>query len=239
MKYETRDGAAWLTLDSPETANALTYESIDDLREGLGRGEDENAVVLTGEGEHFCSGAHLDTLASVETEEEAREYADALVGLLSDIETLDVPVIAAINGEAYGAGFEMVVACDLAVSVRDAQFAMPETQMGVAAPLTIERVAEIAGRKRVMELALTCEPIDAPKAENWGIVNRAVTSESLDNTVENYVSCIRMSDDEATRITKGRSVSGSATYDEIRDRMTERLTDPETRERFREAAEGG
>jgi len=239
MKYETRDGAAWLTLDSPETANALTYESIDDLREGLGRGEDENAVVLTGEGEHFCSGAHLDTLASVETEEEAREYADALVGLLSDIETLDVPVIAAINGEAYGAGFEMVVACDLAVSVRDAQFAMPETQMGVAAPLTIERVAETAGRKRVMELALTCEPIDAPKAENWGIVNRAVTSESLDDTVENYVSCIRMSDDEATRITKGRSVSGSATYDEIRDRMTERLTDPETRKRFREAAEGG
>jgi len=239
MKYETRDGAAWLTLDSPETANALTYESIDDLREGLGRGEDENAVVLTGEGEHFCSGAHLDTLASVDTEEEAREYADALVGLLSDIETLDVPVIAAINGEAYGAGFEMVVACDLAVSVRDAQFAMPETQMGVAAPLTIERVAETAGRKRVMELALTCEPIDAPKAENWGIVNRAVTSESLDDTVENYVSCIRMSDDEATRITKGRSVSGSATYDEIRDRMTERLTDPETRKRFREAAEGG
>jgi len=239
MKYETRDGAAWLTLDSPETANALTYDSIADVREGLRRGEDENAVVLTGEGGHFCSGAHLDTLASIEDEEKAREYADTLVGLLSEIETLDVPVIGAVNGDAYGAGFEIVVACDLAVSVRDAQFAMPETQMGVAAPLTIERVAETAGRKRVMELALTCEPIDAAKAENWGIVNRAVTSESLGDTVENYVSCIRTSEDEATRITKERSVSGTATYDEIRDRMTERLTDPETRERFREAAEGG
>jgi len=239
MKYETREGAAWLILDSPETANALTYDSIEEMCERLKDAEEKKAAVLTGKGEHFCSGAHLDTLASIKNEEKAREYADALVTLLEQIECLNVPVVAGINGDAYGAGFEIVVACDLAVAVRNSQFAMPETQMGVAAPLTVERVAETAGRKRVMELALTCEPIDAPKAERWGILNRAVPSGALEDTIENYVSCIRTSEKQATRITKERSVSGRGEYDEIRERMTERLTDPETRERFREAAEGG
>jgi len=241
MRYETRDGAVWLTLESPETANAITLDGMRDLADGLDEAESDDApaVVLTGEGEQFCSGADLDTLASIEDEEDAREFADALVGALRRIEEVGIPVIAAINGDAYGAGFEFVVACDLAVAIRDARFAMPETQLGVSAPLTGERVAATAGRKRVSELALTCEPIDADTAEAWGVLNRAVTQGALESTVERYVSCIRTSHRGAARATKERINSEPATYDEIRERTAEHFADPETQERFREAAEGG
>jgi enoyl-CoA hydratase/carnithine racemase len=237
MRYERRGDAGWLILDRPGSANALTPDTLDEAVELLGRAEEERVAVIASEGEQFCAGGDLEAIASIEGIDEARGFADGVVGLLRAVETAAVPVIAAVDGDAFGAGFELVVACDIAVAAEGARFGTPETRMGVQPPITVERVAEVAGRKRVAEMALTCEPIDAETAEDWGVVNRAVPAEGIEDEVEGFVSSIARTDRDAARLTKER-ITARDDYDAIRERMAERLAAPETRRRFRTAAEG-
>ncbi|MFP4174663.1 MAG: enoyl-CoA hydratase/isomerase family protein [Halobacteriales archaeon] len=236
MRYETRGDAGWLVFDRPESANALNQETLNEAVELLERAEDERVAVFAGEGEQFCAGGDLEAIASIGGLDEAREFADGVVELLRAVETASVPVIAAVNGDAFGAGFELVTACDLGFAVEGARFGMPETRMGVQPPLTVERVAETAGRKRVSQLALTCEPIDATTAENWGIINRAVPADELEEEVADTVSSVARSDRDAARLTKER-ITARSDYDGIKERMAQRLSAPETRRRFRAAAD--
>ena len=236
MRYETRDETAWLIFDRPESANSLTRETIDEATELLGRATEERAAVFAADGDHFCAGGDLETIASIDGLDEAREFADGLVELLRAVETASVPVIAAVNGDAYGAGFELVTACDIAVAAEGARFGVPETRMGIQPPLTVERVADVAGRKRVAELALTCEPIDASTAADWGVVNRAVPADELEDDIADVASSIAQTEPEAARLTKER-ITARNDYDGIKERMAERLAAPETRRRFRAAAE--
>lgn len=238
MKHETRGDAAWLTIDRPEKANAISPEMLEEivtLLGSAGENDEERAVVLTGAGDTFCAGADIDAVADAD-EEEARGFAESLAELLIKIETLDVPVVAAVNGDAYGAGFELVVASDLAVAADDANLCMPATKLGLTPPLTPDRVADVGGKKRASELALTGEPIDAGTAARWGVVNRAVAPEKLEENVERFVSSIAETDREATRLTKERIASPRASYDEIRDSIQERFASDEANEGFHEAA---
>lgn len=237
MKYELRGDAAWLTIDRPEKANALAPETLEEGTALLERAAEERVAVLTGAGETFCAGADLDAVAGFEGTEEARAFSESLTELLIKIETLDVPVVAAVNGDAYGAGFELVVASDLAVAAEGASLCMPATKLGLKPPLMPERVADIGGRKRASELALTGDPIGAEKAEEWGVINRAVPRQELEDTVAGFVSSVAEADREATRITKDRIASGRAGYDEIREATAERFASEEASERFRDAAE--
>ncbi|MDZ7688987.1 MAG: enoyl-CoA hydratase/isomerase family protein [Halobacteriales archaeon] len=235
MRYEEREEAVWLTFDRPEKANALAPETLDEFEKLLGRAEDDDvrAVVLTGAGEKFSAGADVDALAAAD-EDEARGFAESLAEVLRRIETLEIPVIAAVNGDAYGAGFETVVASDLAVAVEDARHCLPATHLGLTPPLTPERVEAVGGRKRASEIALTGEPIDAETAESWGVVNRAVSADELEDTVEGFVTSIAKADREATRVTKERIVSADETTDNT---TTERFASDEARDRFRDASE--
>lgn len=237
MKYETRSDAAWLTFDRPEKANAIAPETLEEMETLLGRAEgndDVRAVVLTGAGEKFSAGADVDALADAD-EDEARGFAESLAGVLRRIETLSVPVISAVNGDAYGAGFEVVVASDLAVAAENARLCLPATRLGLTPPLTPDRVAAVGGKKRASEIALTGEPIDAETAERWGVVNRAVAPEELEEAVEGFVSSVAEADREATRVTKERIVSAdNNTTDDV---TTERFASEEARNRFDDAAD--
>ena len=235
MKYETRGNAAWLTFDRPEKANAIAPETLEEMETLLSRAEGNGvrAVVLTGAGEKFSAGADVDALANAD-EDEARGFAESLAGVLRTIETLEVPVVSAVNGDAYGAGFEVVVASDLAVAAEDTRLCLPATRLGLTPPLTPDRVAAVGGKKRASEIALTGEPIDAETAAKWGIVNRAVAGEELGDTVEGFVSSIGEADREATRVTKERIVSADDTTDEV---TTNRFASDEAHSRFTEAAD--
>jgi enoyl-CoA hydratase len=233
MKYEVYGESARLMFNRPEKANALAPETLEEMDTLLGRAEDDEVrvVVLTGEGEKFCAGADIDAVADAD-EDEARGFADSLSRVLRRIETLDVPVISAVNGDAYGAGFETVVASDLAVAVEDARLCLPATKLGLTPPLTPDRVGAVGGKKRASEIALMGEPIDAEKAESWGVVNRAVAHEKLEETVENYVSSIAKADREATRVTKERITSEGSD-----ESVAERFASDEARGRFSDAAD--
>jgi enoyl-CoA hydratase/carnithine racemase len=233
MKYEIHGESARLMFDRPEKANALAPKTLEEMDTLLGRAErsDARAVVLTGEGEKFCAGADIDAVADAD-EDEARGFAESLAGVLRRIETLDVPVISAVNGDAYGAGFETVVASDLAVAVEDARLCLPATKLSLTPPLTPDRVGAVGGKKRASEIALTGEPIDAETAESWGVVNRAVTHEKLEEAVEGFIASIAEADREATRVTKERITSGDS-----EESVAERFASEEARGRFSDAAD--
>ncbi|QLG63825.1 enoyl-CoA hydratase/isomerase family protein [Halorarum salinum] len=233
LSYDVADEAAWITLDRPEKRNALTVPDWRELVEQLERAEAEARVaVLTGTGEAFCAGDDVAALDAVETEADVGKLAACLSDAFFGIETLDVPVVAAVNGHAYGGGCELVAAADLAVTVEGARFALPETSIGAYPPYAMERAAETVGRKRLMELALTGEPIDADRAREWGLVNRVVSDGELKSAVEGLVASIAESPPTATRTAKRAAAAGLASAEErerIHDSFGTVLDDDECR----------
>jgi enoyl-CoA hydratase/carnithine racemase len=233
IRAETRGDARWVTIDRPEKRNALHLEGWRRLREELEHAEAESrAAVLTGVEDVFCAGDDIAVIDDAESADEVDALADALYEAFWGIERLSVPVVAAVNGLAYGGGFELVCAADLAVVVDDAALALPETTIGAYPPFAVERVGHICGRKRLMELVLTGEPIDAETACEWGLVNRVVTSERLEPTVERFVDRIGASPKRATATAKRMANTAD---DSARDRIRGALSQLRRDEACREA----
>ncbi|MFW6317719.1 MAG: enoyl-CoA hydratase/isomerase family protein [Halorubrum sp.] len=203
IAYERRGEAAWITLDRPAKKNALHLDGWRDLREALERAESEASVaVVTGVEDVFSAGDDIAVIEGADTLADLDELVAALGDVLFGIETLDVPVIAAVNGLAYGGGCELVAAADLAVATPDATFALPEASIGAYPPYAAERVAETVGKKRFMELALTAQPIGAERAADWGLLNRVVSPADLESTVDELVAAIAATPAASIRTTK-------------------------------------
>jgi enoyl-CoA hydratase/carnithine racemase len=220
---ERRGDAHWIRIDRPEKRNALHLEGWRRVGEELDRAAAESRVaVLTGVEDVFCAGDDITVIDEAETAAEVEALADALYDTFWGIEQLPVPVVAAVNGLAYGGGFELVCACDLAVAVDDATFALPETTIGAYPPYAVERVAELCSRKRLMELVLTGEAVDAETVHEWGLVNRVVASDALDATVAAYVDAICESPRRATAAAKRQAhLADDGARDRIRGTLSQ------------------
>jgi len=172
---EERDGAvAILTLNRPHRLNALTAELTDALRTSLRRldGTPEvRAVVITGAGRAFSSGADLKA-GTGDAERLLREHYNPLVATMAE---LDLPVVAAVNGVAAGAGASLAFACDLRVAAEPARFQLSFVKVGLipdaGATWTLPR---LVGTTRAAELALLGRALPAREALEWGLVNRVV-----------------------------------------------------------------
>jgi enoyl-CoA hydratase/carnithine racemase len=207
------DETAWITLDNPEKRNALDLQDWRDLAGAVDRASEEARVaVLAGRGEAFCAGDDIATLADLD-EERVAALADCLHDGLYGVERAPIPVVAAVDGLAYGGGFELVAAADLAVATDDATFALPETRIGAYPPYAMDRIGAICGRKRLMELALTGEPIDAATAREWGLVNRVIESDPA-AAVADLVESVLASPAPATRLAKAAAARSLADGDE-------------------------
>ncbi|WP_313692014.1 enoyl-CoA hydratase/isomerase family protein [Halorarum halobium] len=242
LRYDLSGEAAWITIDRPEKRNALAVADWREFARLLDRAAGEaRVVVVTGVGDAFCAGDDIAALAAAETDAEVADLTDALFDVLFGIERLDVPVVAAVNGLAYGGGCELVAASDLAVAVEDATFALPETTIGAYPPYAVERIAATVGKKRLMELALTGEPIDAERAHDWGLVNRVVSADGLRETVGRFVTSIAETPATATRTAKRAAAASVASADE-RERVHESfatvLSDEDCRAASREFLDG-
>jgi enoyl-CoA hydratase len=185
--YETRDAVALLTFNRPEKLNALNYALIDRLIERLDAIEDDQrvqAVVLTGAGERaFSAGADI-----AEFSESVRQGTDAAVkafvrrgqAMTARMEAFPKPIIAAVNGIAFGGGCEITEAVHLAVASEQATFAKPEINIGI--PPTFggtQRLPRLAGRKRALEYLLTGDAFTPQRAYELGLVNRVVPHDDL------------------------------------------------------------
>ncbi len=172
--YHAENGVATVTLNRPDQRNAINPEVCDAMRDAFDRIEtdpDVRVAVLTGAGAMFCAGMDLKAFAGGAGDTILfGEYGFG--GFVKRPRTK--PVIAAIEGAAFAGGFEMMLACDLAVAGVSAQFALPEVRIGlipgaggaVRLPVSIPRV-------RANEILLTGTPFSAAEAADWGLINHA------------------------------------------------------------------
>ena len=190
LRVEERPGEVLLViLDRPEVANAFNTQAALDLCDVFSRIEAERrvrCVVLTGAGEKaFCAGADLKERSSLSEEEwrSQHEIFERMFGLVRDC---PVPVIAAVNGAAYGGGLELVLLCDFAYASRTAKFALTEVSLGIMpGGGGTQTLARAAGERRAKELILTARSFSAEEALAWGVVNKVCEAgKVLDETLE-------------------------------------------------------
>ena len=187
VKFETRDNVALLTLNRPEKLNALNYATNDRLMHFLWEIEADDsirAVVLTGAGDRaFSAGADIHEFAeSIKNgiDIAVREFCERGQKMTAKIESFPKPIIAAVNGIAFGGGCEITEAAHLAVASEKAVFAKPEINIGI--PPTFggtQRLPRLAGRKKALELLLTGDAFPPERACDLGLVNTVVPHEQL------------------------------------------------------------
>jgi enoyl-CoA hydratase len=168
INSELRGTVALIQLDRHERRNALDGEHCDALGEAVAVAVDAGAraLVITGAGTSFCAGADLSGVYST-------SFRRSLYGALRAITDAPVPVIAAVNGPAIGAGTQLAIACDLRVAAITARFAVPTARRGFAVdPWTVRRLALLAGGGAARALLLGCDTLDAELARHRGLVDR-------------------------------------------------------------------
>ena len=157
---------AVIEIDRHERRNALDAAHCDALREAVQQ-QGARAIVITGAGSSFCSGADLGAVYDP-------AFRDALYAMLAAVTDISVPVLAAINGPAIGAGAQLALACDLRVAAREATFAIPTARLGIAVnPWTIRRLALLAGAGAAQAMLIGGEILDAARALQCGLASRA------------------------------------------------------------------
>jgi crotonobetainyl-CoA hydratase len=165
-----------VTLNRPRARNAVDGPltlALGTALEEADRDPEVRAVVLTGAGEVFCAGADLKAIARGESLNPPGTEAWGFAGVVNH--PISKPVVAAVNGTAFGGGTELVLACDLAVAADTATFGLPEVRRGlIAAAGGLVRLPEKLPRKVAMRMVLTGQPIDAATALRWGLVNDVV-----------------------------------------------------------------
>jgi len=181
LRLEISDGIAVLTIQRPESRNAISLEVVNEMHaalQALGQDETTRVLILTGSGRAaFASGADIRELRD-------RRAAEALRGINSSlfmaVERFPLPTIAAVAGYALGGGCELALSCDLRVAGESARFGQPEVGLGIipAAGGTY-RLPRIVGAGRARELILTGRIIDADEALAIGLVNRVVPDERV------------------------------------------------------------
>ena len=208
-----REGVLTLTLNRGERFNPLSSAMIAALDRELESIVDDVAVrvvVIAGAGRGFCAGHDLKEMrAHPDDEPWQRGLFDACGRMMLRLTALPQPVIARVHGIATAAGCQLVSMCDLAVAATTATFAMPGVNIGVFCSTPAVGVVRNIGRKRAMEMLLTGAPVDAQTALAWGLVNRAVTPEVLDETVTEFTTAILARSPATIRLGK------RAFYDQI------------------------
>ncbi|MCX4095665.1 enoyl-CoA hydratase [Nocardia sp. alder85J] len=202
-----RDGVAVITLRRPEKRNALDIPHLNEFTETFSGTLDRGVrtVVVTGEGQCFSAGADLGQVYT-------SDFREALYRALQAITAASIPVIAAVNGPAIGAGTQLAIACDLRVADVTASFAVPTAKNGLAVdPWTVRRLATLAGGATASAMLLACEIFDVHAAVQRGLADR----------VGDLDAALRLADELATFAPLSLSYS---------KRALQRLLEPEARD---------
>jgi enoyl-CoA hydratase len=168
IRIEQHERVTLLRIDRHEARNALNVEVVAGLMAGLDEAvkRGDRVIVITGEGSSFCAGADLDIVR----EDAFREGMYELIHRVADIA---IPVVAAVNGPAIGAGTQLAIACDLRVAGPSARFAVPTARLGLAVDTwTVRRVAALAGGGAARAMLLGVDTIGVERAHQLGLVDR-------------------------------------------------------------------
>jgi enoyl-CoA hydratase len=188
VRTDRQDHVLTVTINRPDARNALDDEVLAGLGAALRDGDaddDVRVIVLTGAGDRaFCAGADLagafDQDASILEQHEGRGL---LRELFATTDRLGTPLVGRVNGHALAGGLGVALACDVLVAVDDATFGTPEVKVGLWPYMVSALLVEHLGPKRAMELMMTGRRLSAVDARDWGLVNRVVPRQGLDEAV--------------------------------------------------------
>jgi len=203
IRVERRGGVAWCTLDRPPL-NLIDPVLIAALRaafDDLSRDPGVRAAVLTGAGRAFTAGMNVHVLRDLDAVG-ARRLIVSLCGAIEAVHKAPFPVVAAVNGPALGAGFELALACDLRLASRAARFGLPEVRVGVPSVIQAALLPVLIAPGRAAELLLLGESVDAATALEWGLVNRVVEGAELTAAVEDVLVRLSACGPQAVRLQK-------------------------------------
>jgi len=178
------NGIATITINRPSKLNALNSETIDELHNALNSLKAQNGVkviIISGSGEKaFVAGADISEFADYSIEEGSNLAAQGQEKLFDYIENFNKPIIAAVNGFALGGGLELAMACHFRVASINAKMGLPEVSLGVIPGYGgTQRLPQLVGKGRAMEMIMTAGMIDANQALSYGLVNHVTVQEEL------------------------------------------------------------
>ncbi|MBL4905506.1 MAG: enoyl-CoA hydratase/isomerase family protein [Flavobacteriaceae bacterium] len=178
------DGLATITINRPKKLNALNKETIQELHEAFKALDEDSGIkviIITGSGEKaFVAGADISEFAHFSVEKGAELSAEGHALLFDFVENLSTPVIAAVNGFALGGGLELAMACHFRIASENAKMGLPEVSLGVIPGYGgTQRLPQLIGKGKAMELVMTAGMIAAEDAEICGLVNYVVPQEEL------------------------------------------------------------
>lgn len=190
-----KNGITTITINRPKKLNALNKETISELHEAFklaNADKNTKVIIITGSGEKaFVAGADISEFASFSGKEGAQLAQKGQDVLFSFIESLNTPVIAAVNGFALGGGLELAMACHFRVASNNAKMGLPEVSLGVIPGYGgTQRLPQLIGKGRAMEMIMTAGMIDANNALNYGLVNHITTQAELLNMCEDIANKI-------------------------------------------------
>jgi len=173
-----------ITINRPKQLNALNKDTIIELSEALTNVNDDatiGVVILTGSGDKaFVAGADIKEFASFDIENGKKLAAEGQTKLFNLLENLSKPVITAINGFALGGGLELCMASHIRIASDNARMGLPEVSLGVIPGYGgTQRLAQLVGRRKAMEMVTTAGMITADDAKAFGLVNHVTTPEEL------------------------------------------------------------
>jgi len=185
-----RHGAVqWITINRPDRRNAINEAVIEGIADGIRQAGADGAIraiVLTGAGDRaFCAGGDLSPTADgapfTVDPSQPRNY---VVNLFKLMEECDLPIIARVNGHALAGGLGLLCACDLAVAADNVTFGTPETKIGLFPMMIMPHLMRVIPARRLMELCITGEALNAQEALTAGLVNHVVPAAELDAKIE-------------------------------------------------------
>jgi enoyl-CoA hydratase/carnithine racemase len=192
MSYETiilerKDGVATLTLNRPEKLNAINRKMIEELKSAvfeIAKGGDVRALVITGAGRGFCSGADIGDMVQAAAPIENRYWTQMRDKVILALTDLEKPVIAKVNGVAVGVGCSLALSADIIVASENANFSLIFSRIGLIPDGgSLFHLPRLVGPAKAKELIFTAKMVDAKEAERIGLINKAVPADELDNEV--------------------------------------------------------
>jgi len=226
IKYEVAENVATVTLNRPEVYNAvnndLTYE-LQDVFKAIADDDSVRVVVLTGEGKAFCSGQDLKAHMGDEKDSFTNVLNKRYNPLIKAMRALPKPIIGKVNGVAAGAGCSLALACDIIVADENAVFVEVFVNIGLVLDSGSSYfLPRIVGSKKAFELATMANKIKGSEAEALGIVNKAVPTENLNETVKKYADYYASAPTLAIGLMKKmQNASSTSTLDEMLAMETE------------------
>jgi enoyl-CoA hydratase len=182
LNVQVNDNIAVVSINRPEALNALNsrfFEEMDDVIASVSKNRDIKVMVITGSGKAFVAGADIAEMVN-KSAEEGTAFSKVGHNTFRNLEKMEIPVIAAINGFALGGGLELAMGCDFRIASSKAKFGQPEVNLGlIPGYAATQRLSRLTGLGNALYLLMTAEMISAEEALRIGLIQKIVEPEQL------------------------------------------------------------